>query len=152
MGLQDLIEDFIDSVPDEKLRALRAAGRTIKKDANLRLDMQAITHDGRYNLQVQVNNKPKHTSLREFAPNSVTGAVLVQEGAEPSDIKEALKGSIDLNAGRNERPSVNVDRRVVEEEEVDENASTREWAMRNQDDAEPIEVRNLDAIGADGFL
>lgn len=42
MGLKELIEDFIDSVPDEKLWALRAAGRTIKKDANLRLDMQRV--------------------------------------------------------------------------------------------------------------
>ncbi|KAF7297639.1 hypothetical protein MKEN_01387000 [Mycena kentingensis (nom. inval.)] len=91
------LENFINGIDAEKLANLGKTG-TIASDDNFRLDMQNITSNNEYNLQVQVNKNPKLTSLKRSgnkskkAGTTVAGPTLVPVGAPwgAAQIKAAL--------------------------------------------------------------
>ncbi|KAK2016453.1 hypothetical protein LZ32DRAFT_601260 [Colletotrichum eremochloae] len=92
-GRSQVLEDFIDDLPDAKLQYLPETPNTIYSDVNLRLDMQGITSNDEWNLQVQVNWKPKVSSLKPLAPKTVAGPVLVprKKPLSPEEIRAALR-------------------------------------------------------------
>ncbi|KAH7305447.1 hypothetical protein B0I35DRAFT_443806 [Stachybotrys elegans] len=86
-----LLRDFIDEIPDSKLQGLPNSQTTLYRDQNFRLDMQGMTSSGQWNLQIQVNNRPKASSLREYAPDTVSGPVLVSPDS-PMDAEAIREG------------------------------------------------------------
>ncbi|RDW61202.1 uncharacterized protein DSM5745_10700 [Aspergillus mulundensis] len=95
-GKKKVLSDFIDSIPDEKLEGFPDSPSTLYHDLDFRFDMQGITSNDEWNLQIQVNFKPKTPSLRKFAPKTVAGPVLVSR-SEPltgEEIRQALRDTV----------------------------------------------------------
>ena len=100
MGNQDkqTTLDFINSIPDDKLKDLPTSATTgIFETLSFRLDMQGMTSDkpARHNLQVQINNQAKSSTIRNTKNAqgaTCAGPVLVPQGntMEPADIRTAL--------------------------------------------------------------
>ncbi|KAK4118878.1 hypothetical protein N657DRAFT_637728 [Parathielavia appendiculata] len=88
-----ILRDFIDNIPDHKLENFSDGPGTIHKDIDLRLDMQGITNNDEWNLQIQVNYGCKTTSLKPYAPDTVAGPVLVSRTAPltPEEIRQIFK-------------------------------------------------------------
>ncbi|EPE06851.1 hypothetical protein F503_03278 [Ophiostoma piceae UAMH 11346] len=88
-----LLQQFINDIPDDKLTILPDSPQTIYKDVNLRLDMQGITTNDEWNLQIQANKKAKSTSIRQYAPDTVAGPVLVPQSAPwtAEEIRQAFR-------------------------------------------------------------
>ena len=98
MAKKDVL-NFIDSIPDAKLTGLPkgSSNNPLHSDGSFRLDMQGMTRDGKHNLQIQVNSKPKIASLSAFAPNTIAGPVLAPADKDEwtaDDIKELFKKAI----------------------------------------------------------
>ncbi|ROW06257.1 hypothetical protein VPNG_08100 [Cytospora leucostoma] len=92
VGRKKLLEYFIDDIPDEKITPPPDHG-TVFTDGNFRLDVQGITSNNQWNLQVQVNYRPKKSSLTAYAPDTVAGPALVPKD-DPwtaAQIKQKLK-------------------------------------------------------------
>ncbi|KAK4234579.1 hypothetical protein C8A03DRAFT_37641 [Achaetomium macrosporum] len=88
-----VLSDFIDSIPDSKLQGFPDSEKTLYFDQDLRLDMQCVTSRDQWNLQIQVNRRPKTTALRRMAGKTVAGPVLVPRTAPmtPEEIREAFR-------------------------------------------------------------
>ncbi|KAF6800997.1 hypothetical protein CSOJ01_12093 [Colletotrichum sojae] len=90
------LKSFIDEIPEAKLENFPGSQQTLYRDENFRLDMQGMTSNDEWNLQIQVNYKPKITSLNELAPDTVAGPVLVSKAAlltADHQIQAAFKAS-----------------------------------------------------------
>lgn len=119
MGKKDIL-NFIDSIPNDKLKTLPTLITSLYCDDTFRCDMQGVSSSvpssrcrvlytyrqtqmtsgkpRNHNIQVQVNNNPKISSFRKMAPNTVAGPVLVPEdgsgGFTAAKIKQELKDKI----------------------------------------------------------
>jgi hypothetical protein len=91
---------FIDSIPDSNLEGGIASATIYTNNKNFRLDNQGTrtAKDGKpacYNLQMQINDRPKLTSLEDASHASV--AVVerpVMETWTAQEVKDALKKSL----------------------------------------------------------
>ncbi|VDB91477.1 unnamed protein product [Peniophora sp. CBMAI 1063] len=70
------LDEFIESIPDSKLKPTSTNAGTLYKDKDFRLDMQGMTSDKpqKYNLQVQINKETKITSLKNLQGSGTTVA------------------------------------------------------------------------------
>ncbi|KAK3897085.1 hypothetical protein C8A05DRAFT_20078 [Staphylotrichum tortipilum] len=95
-GLEPRVRNFIDYIPDSKLSGFPNLPTTLYKDVDLRLDMQGITSNDEWNIQIQVNFGCKTTSLRPFAPTTVAGPALVSRTASLSleEIRAILRATM----------------------------------------------------------
>ncbi|KAI4687654.1 uncharacterized protein J4E88_003245 [Alternaria novae-zelandiae] len=90
---------FIDSIPDSKLEGGFKSDTIYTDLKNFRLDNQGITtargdKPACVNLQMQVNKRPKITSLADAAPFSVAHVEIpVEESWSAETIKSELKKS-----------------------------------------------------------
>ncbi|KAF6822781.1 hypothetical protein CPLU01_11821 [Colletotrichum plurivorum] len=84
------LKSFIDEIPEAKLENFPGFQQTLHRDENFRLDMQGMTSNDEWNLQIQVI-----TSLNELAPDTVAGPVLVSKTASltADQIRAAFKAS-----------------------------------------------------------
>jgi len=73
------VKEFIENIPAAKLTGFPTASGQIWKDKNFRLDMQGMTSDRKFNLQIQANKDAKLTSVRDISPQTVAGPVLIGE-------------------------------------------------------------------------
>ncbi|KAI1177569.1 hypothetical protein F4777DRAFT_541438 [Nemania sp. FL0916] len=89
---------FIDGIPNSKLESLSTNPGKIHSDDDFRLDMQGMTSDKppKHNLQIQINNETRISTLKKLAPKTVAGPVLVDPGKtpDPAKIKSDLKAKI----------------------------------------------------------
>ncbi|KAJ4386802.1 hypothetical protein N0V93_009700 [Gnomoniopsis smithogilvyi] len=86
--------EFIEDIPEDKLKALPTTHTKIYFNVDYRLDMQGMTtkKPQHHNLQVQVNNGTTITTLKALAPVTVAGTTLVpsENPWTPAEIKADL--------------------------------------------------------------
>ncbi|RKU44771.1 hypothetical protein DL546_006444 [Coniochaeta pulveracea] len=103
MGAMKQLVAFVENIPDNKLKGLapNAVPGTIHNDANFRLDLQGMTSNHDWNLQIQVNYGCKITSLRSVAPDTIAGPVIVNHKAPqtPAEIRALFKEKIMRKSG-----------------------------------------------------
>ncbi|KAF3090683.1 hypothetical protein TWF706_009820 [Orbilia oligospora] len=89
------VRQFILSIPDCKFEAISTKIGTIYKDINFRLDMQGMTSDdpANHNLQVQINNRTRISTLKSRAPLTIAIAI-VPADTSATKIRTALLNSI----------------------------------------------------------
>ncbi|CAF9921434.1 MAG: hypothetical protein ALECFALPRED_001797 [Alectoria fallacina] len=89
------LKDFIANIPNAKLTGFPSSETTIYKTSNLRFDMQTVTtKDPRcYNLQVQINKHLTITSLKRFAGEALSIALVPVKGKAwtPAEIRAELE-------------------------------------------------------------
>lgn len=92
-----LLEDFIESIPHEKLEAPFRSG-TVYQNQDFRLDNQGLTSgDPRsYNLQIQANKESSNKALRKLKGRTVAGPVFspVDDPKTPENIRELFLGQM----------------------------------------------------------
>lgn len=94
---------FIEDISDSKLVGGFCYGTIYTGHKNFRLDLQGLTttKDGepqKYNIQMQVNNRPAMTSLEAMAPDTVaTVQVPLDEPYTAAQIKAMLLADLVRN-------------------------------------------------------
>ncbi|KAF2035028.1 hypothetical protein EK21DRAFT_55638 [Setomelanomma holmii] len=91
------ILNFIDDIPDSKLEVGIKDRGTVYRDRDLRLDNHETTRRDKaiYNLQVQVNEACRHTSLAMAVPDSVARcSAPVKDPWSAQKIRDELKKSV----------------------------------------------------------
>ncbi|KAK7935553.1 hypothetical protein PG985_001048 [Apiospora marii] len=97
MNWKKILINFIDDIPDEKLQGLRLTPGNIWEDDNFRLNMQGLTAAKEHNLQIQINNGISITTLKPYAPNTVSGPVLVPQSYVSTSEIESSAAKSDAN-------------------------------------------------------
>lgn len=96
---------FVENLPYDKLEGFppNAEPGTIHKYPSVRLDLQGMTSNHDWNLQIQINHECKITCLRAIAPDTIAGPVIVNHKASqtPAEIRALFKDKIMRNAGPN---------------------------------------------------
>ncbi|RTE85291.1 hypothetical protein BHE90_000039 [Fusarium euwallaceae] len=93
---KDIIHNFIDNIPDDKLENAISNTKVLLKDDNFHLDMQGKTSDGQLNLQIQCVKQPATKSLKKWAKQTVSGPAFVAKD-EPLDadaIRQVFRDTI----------------------------------------------------------
>ncbi|MCJ1470085.1 hypothetical protein MMC07_008730 [Pseudocyphellaria aurata] len=68
----DLLEAFIEKIPDSKLIDLRSKSGKIYSDNDFRLDMQGMTTGSEsFNLQIQINKQTTISYMRKVSGKTV---------------------------------------------------------------------------------
>ncbi|KAH7183493.1 uncharacterized protein B0J16DRAFT_322232 [Fusarium flagelliforme] len=87
-----LLESFIDEIPATRLENFppSSASNPIYSNVHFRLDMQGITSDGKFNLQVQVNKQTTCSTLKIAGAATVAGPVLVdpEDPITPEEVRK----------------------------------------------------------------
>ncbi|KAK8031011.1 hypothetical protein PG990_000745 [Apiospora arundinis] len=110
MNWKKLIVNFIDDIPDEKLEGFRLVPGNLYHDNNFRLNMQGMTVTGEYNLQIQINYECEITSIKNYAPNTVAGPVLVAQSyvnTSKTDANSEAGGKTAANQKGNDKKNIN---------------------------------------------
>ncbi|KAI8654217.1 hypothetical protein NCS56_01378400 [Fusarium sp. Ph1] len=90
-----LLDEFIDDIPDDKLQEFSDTPGPIYKERNFRLDLQGKTTAGGWNLQIQVNRRATTKNLRAVAPKTISGPVLVTlEANMTPEIRQEFRNNI----------------------------------------------------------
>ena len=91
VSAKKLLKSFIDEIPATRLENFppSAASNPIYSNVHFRLDMQGMTSDGKFNLQVQVNRQTTCSTLRVAGAATVAGPVLVdpKNPSTPEDVR-----------------------------------------------------------------
>ncbi|KAF9651928.1 hypothetical protein BDM02DRAFT_444822 [Thelephora ganbajun] len=90
------LKEFIASIPESKLTGFPTRSGEIWSTTEFRLDMQGMTSNREFNLQIQANRQAKITSVRGLAPQTVAGPVLVgeHEAVTAEQVRQRLSNSM----------------------------------------------------------
>jgi len=92
-SLKKALKEFIDEIPESKLKNFPSNPGTLYNDSNFRLDLQGLTATA-YNLQIQANNGAPNTSVRKVAPQSVAAVLRnFTSNATAADVRKAFHES-----------------------------------------------------------